>query len=130
MSTKKVFLDILPTDSAQNLHYEISHYSVVTSEVIMSNHSALCFGRIGYVSSTPGSFLFSLRNNDDLGPFKALLNNGHHWTAILRCNSYGPLFGFYELGIVNNAGLTDKSYANLGETYQAPPGYTAWEPNT
>ena len=94
----------------------------------MSNQSVLCFGWIGEWTSAPGSFLFSLRNNDDLGPFKAPLKNENHWMAILRRNSYGPCF--HDLFITDNAGLTADSYADLGSIYQAPPGYTYRKLNT
>ena len=96
----------------------------------MSDHSVLCFGWIGYTSA-PGSFLFSLRNNDDLGPFKAPLKNENTGWAIFRYNSYGPCFGWgHDLCIKNNAGSTTDSYADLGDSYQPPPGYTSGKPNT
>ena len=97
----------------------------------MSNHSVLCFGCIAHHTSAPGSFLFSLRNNDDLGPFKAPLHYENDRWAIFRRNSYGPCFGGGpDLCIKNNAGSTTDSYTNLGIMYQAPPGYTYNEPNT
>ena len=82
----------------------------------------------GTFTSAPGSFLFSLRNNDDLGPFKAPLKNEKDRRAIYRHNSFGPCF--LDLCIKDNAGLTNDSRAVLDRRYQAPPGYTAWEPNT
>ena len=86
---------------------------------------------IGRYASAPGSFLFSLRNNDDLGPFKAPLKYENDWWAIYRYNSYGPCFGLdYDLRIKNNAGSTTDSSTDLGFTYQAPPGYTHGKPNT
>ena len=94
----------------------------------MSNHSVLCFGWIGRLTSAPGSFLFSLRNNDDLGPFKAPLKNENNKWAIYRYNSHGPCS--YDLCIKDNAGSTNDSYADLGNNYQAPPGYTHGQPNT
>ena len=94
----------------------------------MFNQSVLCFGWIGRFTSAPGSFLFSLRNNDDLGPFKAPLKNKNETYAICRCNSWGPCF--YDLFIYDNAGLNTYSWAHLGYTYQLPPGYTRGQPNT
>ena len=79
-------------------------------------------------TSAPGSFLFSLRNNDDLGPFKAPLKNESDTNAILRYGSFGPCFD--QLWIVDNAGLTSYSSADFGNRYQVPPGYTNDEPNT
>ena len=97
----------------------------------MSNQSVLCFGWIGEWTSAPGSFLFSLRNNDDLGPFKAPLKNENDRWAIYRYNSYGPCFGGgFDLCIRNNARSYTYSYTNLGYSYQPPPGYTFGKPNT
>ena len=93
----------------------------------MSNHSVLCFGWIGDASA-PGSFLFSLRNNDDIGPFKAPLKNENDVSAILLGASKAPCFA--DLCIKDNAGLTTNSYANLGSRYQPPPGYTYGKANT
>ena len=97
----------------------------------MSDLCVLCFVWIGYWSSAPGSFLFSLRNNDDLDPFKAALKNENDGNAIYRRDSYGPRFGAgHDLYIDNNAGSTTSSYTDLGRTYQPPPGYTYGQPNT
>ena len=94
----------------------------------MSDQSVLYFGWIDRFTSAPGSFLYSLRNNDDLGPFKAPLKNENDAYAILRRNSNGPCF--YDMWIKDNAGLTNDSYEDLGGSYQPPPGYTFREPNT
>ena len=68
----------------------------------------------------PGSFLFSLRNNDDLPPFKASLKDENHSFAIERKPNKGPVFG-YDLIMMENE---DKySGADFGLTYQAPSGY-------
>ena len=96
----------------------------------MSNLFVLCFVWIGDYTSAPGSFLFSLRNNDDLPPFKAPMRNQHDGRAIYRDDSYGPCFGGDDLTIANNAGSTTYSYTSLGYTYQPPPGYTYGQRNT
>ena len=112
----------------QNLHYEISsNYSIVSREVILSNLSVLCFGRIGYAFA-PGSFLFSLRNHDNLGPFKAPLKDDNNRRAIIRDNSRGPTFDA-DLYIVDNVRITGNSWAKFGASYQLPPGYIVGEPN-
>ena len=96
----------------------------------MSNQSVLCLGWVDGYTSAPGSFLFSLRSNDDLGPFKAPLKNKNDTYAIYRYNSLGPRFG-YEFHISSNAGqFRSSSWAHIGERYQAPPGYTHGKPNT
>ena len=77
-------------------------------------------------SSAPGSFLFSLRNNDDLPPFKAPPINQNYVKAICRGCGFGPLFGAgHDLRIAYG-----NSYTNFGHTYQAPSGYTYNQANT
>ena len=77
--------------------------------------------------------MFSLRNNDDLAPFKAPLRNEKDGRAIYRYSRYGPTFGAArDLRIVvGDAGSTTiYSYTKFGYTYQLPPGYTWDETNT
>ena len=84
-----------------------------------------------WYTSAPGSFLFSLRNNDDLAPFKAPLRDENDVTAIYRSGRAGPIFGEgYDLYIYDNAGSNAYSYTNFGRSYQLPPGYTHGETNT
>ena len=91
----------------------------------------MCFGCTDWPTSAPGTFLFSLRNNDDeLGPFKVPLRNENEMRAIYCRNSYGPCFGLQILCIRDNAGLTNTSKAQLGYRYRFPPGYASLEPNT
>jgi hypothetical protein len=73
--------------------------------------------------SAPGSFLFSLRNNDDIAPFKAPLINENE-AAIISYSDVGPIFGRGDLYIANNARSNNNSNTRFGRTYQAPPGYT------
>ena len=76
-------------------------------------------------SSAPGSFLFSLRDKDNLAPFKAPLENQNHVNAIKLYSGFGPTFGVgFDLHIYINAGSSEGSYASLGHAYQAPAGYT------
>ena len=75
--------------------------------------------------------MFSLRNNDDLAPFKAPLRYEKNKWAILRYSRAGPIFGWgSDLFIANNAGSTTLSYTKFGAAYQLPPGYTLDENNT
>jgi hypothetical protein len=80
-------------------------------------------------ASAPGSFLFSLRNNDDLAPFKAPLRGENGFWAIAPGRRYGPTFG-YDLVIHDNANSNADSRAYFGHTYQVPPGYTFKQTNT
>jgi hypothetical protein len=111
------------------LHHEIFHYSVLSSEVIISNQR-LCLFLTGDQTSAPGSVLFSLRNNDDLAPFKLPLKDGNGDAAINRDSGYGPSFGLEDLVIANNAGSNTFSLAYIGDSYKTPPGYTFSQSNT
>ena len=75
--------------------------------------------------------MFSLRNNDDLAPFKAPLRDENDVWAIFRYSGYGPTFGDgFDLYIANNAGSNTDSYTGFGYSYQPPPGYNRDESNT
>jgi hypothetical protein len=75
--------------------------------------------------------MYSLRNNDDLAPFKAPLRDENDVTAIWRYNYHGPTFGAgHDLYIYDNAGSNTDSYTYFGSTYQLPPGYNLGESNT
>jgi hypothetical protein len=80
-------------------------------------------GARGYASA-PGSFIFSLRNKQDLAPFKAPLKSENAWQAIYRSSAYGPTFGKdHDLKIAGDAASNTNSFTNLGQTYQLPLGY-------
>ena len=83
----------------------------------------------GYTSA-PGSFIFSLRNNEDLLTFKAPLKDENNGNAIYRGYQFGPRFGSGpDFLIANNAGSNTHSYTNFGRTYQPPSGYTFGQNN-
>ena len=104
---------------------EIFHYSVLANDVIISNEALLfLFLTAGYASA-PGSFIFSLRNNDDLPPFKAPLKDENRGNAIYHENRLGPIFGGgHDLHIADLAVSNQLSYTNFGYTYQPPSGQT------
>ena len=71
----------------------------------------------------PGSFLFSLRNNDDLPPFKASLKDENSPFAIRRQPNKGPVFGYDLIMIEHYGNILKYSFDDFGFTYQAPTGY-------
>ena len=80
-------------------------------------------GTGNYVSSV-NAFLFSLKNKDNLKPFKAVVNQNSAYAFVHSYN--GPTFGAgWDLHISNNANSSTNSYTNFGQTYQLPSGYTA-----
>ena len=85
----------------------------------------------GLSTSAPGSFIYSLRNNDGLAPFKSTLKDENHLQAIYQNNGWGPIFGnSHDLYISNNAGSNTESGTYFGDTYNLPPGYTYGQTNT
>ena len=78
----------------------------------------------GYTDA-PGSFLFSLRNDDNLQPFKLPLKDKNNVQAILPRRDYGPTFGIsttFQLLISDNARY-ENSFALIGDVYQPPDAY-------
>ena len=71
---------------------------------------------------SPESFIFSLRNKENLPPFKAPLINEDTSYAIYAESSYGPTFGNHAIYISDNAGSNTYSYTYLANQYQAPSG--------
>ena len=69
------------------------------------------------------SFLFSLKNKDNVPPFKASVYKNHQY-AICSNPGYGPSFGGgRDLHISNDSHTNQQSYTNFGYTYQPPTGY-------
>jgi hypothetical protein len=76
----------------------------------------------GVWKQAPGSFIFSLRNKENLPPFKAPLKDQNTPYAMYTGNSYGPTFGGgHDIHISNDASSNTGSYAyNFNYYYQAP----------
>ena len=70
----------------------------------------------------PGSFIFSLRNKENLPPFKAPLKDQNDGHAIHPKPSYGPIFGGHDIEISDNAASNTRSYTSFGYNYQSPSG--------
>ncbi len=68
----------------------------------------------------PGSFIFSLRNKENLPPFKAPLIDQNDGCAIYTNPGYGPAFGRdFDMKISYNPASNAKEF---GTTYQPPSG--------
>jgi hypothetical protein len=87
----------------------------------MSEHFHVITGNWQW-KKAPGSFIFSLRNKEDLPPFKAPLKDENTPYRIYARNSYGPVFGSYDIYISNDAASNNNSFASLNIFYQAPSG--------
>ena len=67
--------------------------------------------------------MFSLRNSENLPPFKAPLKANTAQYAMVTIYVYGPIFGNgHDLVIENNAASNTGSYTDFGMGYQAPSG--------
>ena len=98
--------------------------------IIILNFLILFLGST-HCKSSNVSFLFSLRNPNNMQPFKCPIINGRNGYAIYCSPSYGAIFGGgHDLIIYNNANINQNSYSNLGNTYQAPAGYQYNTPQT
>jgi hypothetical protein len=74
----------------------------------------------------PGSFVFSLRNKENLPPFKAPLKDQNTQYAIYIQNDYGPSFGAgHDIHISNDASSNTGSYTGFNSYYQAPSGVSS-----
>lgn len=72
---------------------------------------------------TTNSFIFSLRNNEELAPFKSMVIRPS--LAIERCSTCGPVFGRgHDLKIADHANTNTNSYTDFGEwgSYAVPSG--------
>ncbi|XP_028413796.1 E3 ubiquitin-protein ligase TRIM56-like [Dendronephthya gigantea] len=80
-------------------------------------------GLIFPYKNSSSSFLFSLRNKDNL-PFIADIKQGQEHNAISCRSNYGPTFGGgCDLLICSKPHVNQSSYCNLGKTYQLPQPY-------
>lgn len=69
------------------------------------------------------AFTFSLVNPSGLGPTKMSLITGNENSAIYCSDNGGPSFGGgCDLFISDRANTDNRTYSNLGNTYQRPPG--------
>ncbi len=66
----------------------------------------------------PGSFIFSLRNKENLPPFTATLKQ-YYRLAINAEPAYGPSF-LSDMKISDNAASNNDSYTKFGTNYQPP----------
>ena len=93
----------------------------------MSNMKGICVKTIFCVITGGGwkqsseAFMFSLRNKENLPPFKAPLKRRKQQYAIYSSSNYGPIFGGgHDLLIFNKAASNTGSFTNFGRTYQPP----------
>ena len=80
----------------------------------------------GYSSK---AFIYSLTNNNGSGhavynPVKLQVKPDGYQYAVTRCASWGPIFGWSDIFISNNAASNQDSFTYCGRSYPLPPGYS------
>ena len=90
-------------------------------------------GNCQYGSSSK-AFIYSLTNNNGSGhavynPVKLRVKPNRYKDAVIRCDSFGPRFGWADILISNNAASNQKSRTYCGDHYPLPPGYSLSGPN-
>ena len=80
----------------------------------------------GYSSK---AFIYSLTNNNGFGhavynPVKLRVKPDMYNTAVYRCDSWRPRFGWSDIAISNNAASNQDSVTFCGRRYPLPPGYS------
>jgi hypothetical protein len=77
----------------------------------------------------PGSFIFSLRNKENIPPFKAPLKHQNDLQALKAYPNGGPMFGKgYDIRIRDNAASQADSYTYFDNSYKPSSGVS--DPNT
>jgi len=76
----------------------------------------------GTYASSFKAFIFSLHNNEDLGPFKSMVKRPGKY-AIFKDKYFGPTFGRgYDIQVENYANRHRYSYTEFGNSYTVPGG--------
>ena len=97
----------------------------------LKNISFLLSDSFGEYKRSKQCFLFSLRNKDNLKPFKCPIYDRRNEKAIWCDSTCGAIFGAgHDLLISSDANTNQYSYANLGNTYRPPRGYEPDAPRT
>ena len=98
-----------------------------TLSICKAHDSSFIFGGFASVTlngsetfkSDPNAFLFSLTNKDSK-PLKMKIKPNRHQSAILCNSSMGPIFGWSDIAIANNANTSMESCSYLGCSYKHP----------
>jgi hypothetical protein len=111
---------------AKDFHSKCDNKSPTLS-ICKAHDSSCIFGGFASVTlngpkifkSDPNAFIFSLTNKDNT-PLKMKVEPDEHQNAIQCDMSYGPIFGWSDIAIFNNANSIMSSSSNLGSVYRHP----------
>ena len=75
------------------------------------------------------AFIYSLTNNNGPGhavynPVKLQVKSDKYQNAVRSCVYYGPIFGWGDIHISNNAASNTDSFTSCDTFYPLPPGYS------
>ncbi|XP_046843331.1 uncharacterized protein LOC124437395 isoform X1 [Xenia sp. Carnegie-2017] len=104
---------------------------VKVGKYIFGGYSTISWdGSSGSYGNSSSNYIFSLRNKDNLSPFRSPVYRYSH-TAIYTYPSRGPTFGGgFDFYIASNANKNTNSYTDFGHTYRPPSGYSYRSSNT
>ena len=80
------------------------------------------------------AFIYSLTNDNGSGhavynPVKLQVKSDRYRQAVFRFDKLGPIFGYSDIFISNNAASNNDSFTYCGRNYPLPPGYSLSGPN-
>ena len=81
------------------------------------------------MGSSSKAFIYSLTNNNGSGhavynPVKLRVKPDKYHFAVFTCDSFGPIFGLFDIFISNNSASNQDSVTDCGFNYPLPPGYS------
>ena len=98
-----------------------------TKGYIFGGYTAVAWNSIGAYQIDATSFLFSLVNPQNVGPYKTMVNMQQY--SIYCLSSYGPTFGGgHDLHISDNSNTNSNSYNNA-HSYPNPYGFLDGQSN-
>ena len=96
-----------------------SDVNVIICYFVLFSCSSESSGGRGHTSK---AFIFSLSNKEDLKPFKSNVRDPEY--AINSRPEYGPIFGYVDIAIADQANSNSYSYTNFARSYSVPSGVT------
>ena len=94
------------------------------AEIIIQVFLSCFSASVKSFAATSKSFIFSLVDKEGLAPFKSMVKHAGSSNAIYCGPSAGPIFGWGDIFIANNANQDTYSFTYFGSSYSLPNGVT------
>ena len=94
------------------------------AEIIIQVFLSCFSASVKSFAATSKSFIFSLVDKEGLAPFKSMVKQAGSSYAIYCWPSYGPMFGWGDIFIADNASQNTHSLTDFGLSYSLPNGVT------